>query len=108
MLNESFKLRCVDTQYSRVKEYVYAYCLFNSVLGPIHAIGVAKCSEKDEFNKDKGRKIARARAELNAYATYRRRLNHYQELLRDKFDVTILNLTSYINHQKDYIRTLVK
>lgn len=108
MLNESFKLRCVDTQYSRVKEYVYAYCLFNSVLGPIHAIGVAKCSEKDEFNKDKGRKIARARAELNAYATYRRRLNHYQELLRDKFDVTILNLTSYINHQKGYIRTLVK
>ena len=108
MLNESFKLRCVDTQYSRVKEYVYAYCLFNSVLGPIHAIGVAKCSEKDEFNKDKGRKIARARAELNAYATYRRRLNHYQELLRDKFDVTILNLTSYINHQKDYIRTLIK
>lgn len=108
MLNKSFKLRCVDTQYSRVKEYVYAYCLFNSILGPIHAIGVAKCSEKDEFNKDKGRKIARARAELNAYATYRRRLNHYQELLRDKFDVTILNLTSYINHQKDYIRTLVK
>lgn len=108
MLNKSFKLRCVDTQYSRVKEYVYAYCLFNSVLGPIHAIGVAKCSEKDEFNKDKGRKIARARAELNAYATYRRRLNHYQELLRDKFDVTILNLTSYINHQKGYIRTLVK
>ena len=108
MLNKSFKLRCVDTQYSRVKEYVYAYCLFTSVLGPLQAIGVAKCSKKDEFNKDKGRKIARARAELNAYATYRRRLNHYQELLRDKFDVTILNLTSYINHQKDYIRTLVK
>lgn len=108
MLNKSFKLRCVDTQYSRVKEYVYAYCLFNSVLGPIQATGVVKCSEKDEFNKDKGRKIARARAELNAYATYRRRLNHYQELLRDKFDVTILNLTSYINHQKGYIRTLVK
>ena len=108
MLNKSFKLRCVDTQYTRIKEYVYAYCLFNSILGPIQAIGVAKCSKKDEFNKDKGRKIARARAELNAYATYRRRLNHYQELLRDKFDVTILNLTSYINHQKDYIRTLVK
>lgn len=108
MLNKSFKLRCVDTQYSRVKEYVYAYCLFNSVLGPIQAIGITKCSEKDEFNKDKGRKIARARAELNAYATYRRRLNHYQELLRDKFDVTILNLTSYINHQKNYIRTLIK
>ena len=108
MLNKSFKLRCVNTQYTRIKEYVYAYCAFESVLGPIHAIGAAKCGEKDEFNKDKGRKIARARAELNAYATYRRRLNHYQELLRDKFDVTILNLTSYINHQKDYIRTLVK
>ena len=108
MLNKSFKLRCVDTQYTRIKEYVYAYCAFESVIGTIQAIGVAKCSEKDEFNKDKGRKIARARAELNAYATYRRRLNHYQELLRDKFDVTILNLTSYINHQKGYIRTLVK
>ena len=108
MLNKSFKLRCVDTQYTRIKEYVYAYCAFESVIGTIQAIGTAKCGEKDEFNKDKGRKIARARAELNAYATYRRRLNHYQELLRDKFDVTILNLTSYINHQKDYIRTLVK
>ena len=108
MLNKSFKLRCVDTQYTRIKEYVYAYCAFESVIGTIQALGVAKCSEKDEFNKDKGRKIARAKAELNAYATYRRRLNHYQELLRDKFDITILNLTSYINHQKDYIRTLVK
>lgn len=108
MLNESFKLRCADTQYVRVKEHVYAYCLFNSILGPIQAIGVAKCSEKDEFDKNKGRKIARARAELNAYATYRRRLSHYQELLRDKFDVTILNLTSYINHQKEYISTLIK
>lgn len=108
MLNKSFKLCCTDTQYTRVKEYVYAYCLFNSILGPIQAIGVAKCGEKDEFNKNKGRKIARARAELNAYATYRRRLSHYQELLRDKFDVTILNLTSYIDHQKKYIHTIIK
>ena len=108
MLNKSFKLRCVNTQYTRIKEYVYAYCAFESVLGTIQTLGVAKCSEKDVFDKDKGRKIARARAELNAYAIYRRRLAHYQELLRDKFDVTILNLTSYINHQKDYIRTLVK
>ena len=108
MLNDSFKLRCTDTQYARVTEKVFAYCLFNSILGPIQVTGIAKCSEKDEFNKDKGRKIARARAELNAYATYRRHLSYYQELLRDKFDVTILNLTSYINQQKDYIRTLVK
>lgn len=108
MLNESFKLRCADTQYTRVKEYVYAYCAFESVIGTIQALGVAKCSEKDEFSKDKGRKIARARAELNAYATYRRRLTRYQELLRDKFDVTLLNLTSYINHQKNYISTLIK
>lgn len=108
MLNKSFKLCCIDTQYTRVKEHIYAYCLFNSVIGPVQAIGVAKCGEKDKFNKDKGRKIARARAELNAYATYRKRLNHYQELLRDKFDVAILNLTSYIDHQKDYINTLVK
>lgn len=108
MLNESFKLRCTDTQYTRVKEYVYAYCAFESVLGTIQALGVAKCGEKDVFDKDKGRKIARARAELNAYATYRRRLAHYQELLRDKFDVTLLNLTSYINHQKKYIHTIIK
>lgn len=108
MLNESFKLHCTDTQYTRVKEYVYAYCVFDSVLGSIQALGVAKCGEKDKFDKEKGRKIARARAELNAYATYRRRLSHYQELLRDKFDVTLLNLTSYINHQKDYISTLIK
>ena len=108
MLNESFKLRCADTQYTRVKECVYAYCVFDSVLGSIQALGVAKCGEKDEFDKDRGRKIARARAELNAYATYHRRLSHYQELLRDKFDVTLLNLTSYIYHQKDYIKTLIK
>lgn len=108
MLNESFKLRCANTQYVKVGDCIYAYCAFNSVVGFIHAIGKAECSIKDEFDKAKGRKIARARAELNAYATYRRRLSHYQDLLRDKFDVTILNLTSYINHQKDYISTLVK
>lgn len=108
MLNESFKLRCTDTQYAKVGNCIYAYCAFNSVLGFIQAIGKAECSKNDEFNKAKGRKIARARAELNAYATYRQKLTCYQRLLRDKFDVTILNLTSYINHQKDYIRTLIK
>lgn len=106
MLNESFKLRCIDTKYTRVDNRVYAYCAFDSVIGIVEAIGMATCGKKDTFNKAKGRKLARARAELNAYATYRKRMREHAMLLRDKFDVTDVKLSEYIDHQKKYIYSI--
>lgn len=106
MLNESFKLRCVDTKYTRVDNRVYAYCLFDSVIGTVEAIGKATSGDKDTFNKAKGRKLARARAETNAYATYRKRMREYAALLRDKFDITDVKLGEYIDHQKKYMYSI--
>ena len=79
MLNESFKLKSVLIKYSTNVEtkVITATCYFDSVLGEIKATGYAKCGKDDKFNKAKGRKLARARAELNAYATYREKLFNY-------------------------------
>ena len=80
MLNKTFKLQSRTIKYvTNIEEKkVTAICEFDSVLGTVKATGYAICGDSDKFNKAKGRKLARARAELNAYATYRQRLFDYQ------------------------------
>ena len=108
MLNESFKLRSTLIKYSTDVETktVTAVCYFNSILGEVKATGYAVCGDNDTFNKAKGRKLARARAELNAYAIYRERLYNYQCNLMEKFQNTSDKLFDYIEHQIDYINDI--
>ena len=108
MLNETFKLQSVTTKYvTNVEEKtVCAYCTFTSILGQIKATGYAYCGDLDKFDKYKGRQLARARAELNAYAVYRERLYNYQDCLNAKFNKTTSNLSQYIEHQILYIDEL--
>lgn len=108
MINESFKLRNVSIKYSTnvITKVITATCYFDSILGEIKATGYAKCGKGDKFNKAKGRKIARARAELNAYATYRERLFNYKCELMQKFQNTTDKLSDCIDHQIGYINDI--
>ena len=108
MLNKTFKLQSVSTKYvTNIKtKTCYAYCYFNSIFGKIKATGIAVCGNNDEFRKDKGRKLARARAELNAYASYKHRLEIYKALSENKFDKAITNMEDYIDHQKEFINKI--
>ena len=98
MLNKTFKLQSRTIKYvTNVEEKKgTAICEFDSVLGTVKATGYAICGDSDKFNKAKGRKLARARAELNAYATYRQRLFDYKFHLDEKFNDTCDNLFDYI------------
>ena len=111
MFNKSFKLKCTSLIYKTVDNTCYAYCTFECFLGKVRSTGIAVCSKKDEFDKLQGRRIARARAELNAYAAYRFRLLKFIDFIYDEFTNslydTLDNITGYIDHQKDYIRTLI-
>lgn len=108
MLNKTFKLQSRTIKYvTNVEEKkVTAICEFDSVLGTVKATGYAVCGDSDKFNKAKGRKLARARAELNAYATYRQRLFDYQCSLNEKFNDTCDKLFDYIEHQIEYINAI--
>lgn len=73
------------------------------------AIGVAKVNkEAERFNLEVGKKVARAKAEKEAFIELkrvaldfkRRTYNHLQEI-----DNTITKMNSYIKHQKEYIKT---
>lgn len=108
MLNETFKLKNIKTKCITDVENkkVTATCRFDSILGCIKAVGHAVCGPDDKFNEDKGRKLARARAELNATVIYRNKLLKYQDMLNDKIDTTTEKLFNYIDHQIDYIEQL--
>ena len=108
MLNKTFKLQSIKTKYVTDVENkkVTATCWFYSILGCIKAVGYAVCGPDDKFNKSKGRKLARARAELNAYSTYRRKLIDYQFNLDEKFNDTCDKLFDYIEHQIEYINAI--
>lgn len=108
MINKTFKLQSIKTKYVTDVENkkVTATCWFYSILGCIKAVGYAVCGPDDKFNKAKGRKLARARAELNANAIYRNKLLKYQDMLNDKIDTTTEKLFNYIGHQIDYIEQL--
>lgn len=111
MFNKSFKLKCTSLVYKTVENTCYAYCDFECFLGKIHATGIAVCSKDDEFNKVQGRRIARARAELNAYAIYKFKLSKFIDFISCEFTDslydTLDNIRGYIDHQKDYIKTLI-
>lgn len=73
----------------------------------ITAIGVAKCYDEDTYNVEKGKIVARAKAELNAY---RQHNNHNKEIHKFLSNIERIALKNYgkvgklIQHQEEYIK----
>lgn len=76
----------------------------------INTIGKAKLNKSagDTFNIEVGKKIARAKAEKEAFIQFRAMLLNYEnKIFQARLDISkvIDTMSSHIEHQKDYIKS---
>lgn len=76
----------------------------------INTIGIAKLNKSagDTFNIEVGKKIARAKAEKEAFTQFKAMLLKYEDKLfqaRLEMSKAIDTMSSHIEHQKEYIKS---
>lgn len=111
---ETFKLQHVALEFkvNEVKKTVTAIEKF--VIPKFRlkftTVGVSKLNvEKgDTFDVETGKKLARAKAEKEAFSRFKAELKKFLKwnmALDDKLNATIEKMDNYIAHQKEYIKT---
>ena len=111
---ETFKLQNVAIEFkvNEVKKTVTAIEKF--VIPKFRlkftTVGVSKLNvEKgDTFDVETGKKLARAKAEKEAFSRFKAELKKFLKWnmsLDDKLNATIEKMDNYIAHQKEYIKT---
>lgn len=111
---ETFKLQNVAIEFkvNEVKKTVTAIEKF--VIPKFRlkftTVGVSKLNvEKgDTFDVETGKKLARAKAEKEAFSRFKAELKKFLKwnmALDDKLNATIEKMDNYIAHQKEYIKT---
>lgn len=73
-------------------------------------VGVSKLNTEkgDTFDVETGKKLARAKAEKEAFSRFKTELKKFLKwnmTLDDKLNATIEKMNNYIDHQKEYIKT---
>jgi hypothetical protein len=76
----------------------------------INTIGIARLNKStgDTFNIEVGKKIARAKAEKEAFIQFRTiLLNYEKKVFQTRLDIAeaIITMSSHIEHQKEYIKS---
>lgn len=74
-------------------------------------VGVAKCDDKDEFDVEIGKRIAKAKAEKEAYVQHKNYLYNHLKMLKyitDDLSKSYERTQYYIQHQKEYINSFKK
>ena len=112
---ETFKLQCESIKYevNESRGTVVAIAHFHIptyVLDEddIDTIGVARLDPKDTFKENIGKKVARAKAEQEAYIQFKMLVMKYRKRIAlevEKAQNTINKLNSCIRHQKEYIKS---
>lgn len=108
------KLTMLDCSYkeNESKKAITAIVKAKSRIGayakPILAVGVAYCDNKDEYDVEKGKRLARAKAEKEAYAQHKKHiadnikfLSHVKTILLAQYMKTERNMA----RQKEYIKS---
>ena len=97
--NESKKaVTCIVKAKSRIGTYTK----------PILAVGVAYCDDKDEYDVEKGKRLARAKAEKEAYAQHKKHIADNIKFLKQVQDTLVYQYEKaqgYIERQKEYIKS---
>lgn len=113
--NETIKLKSRGIKYIVNKEKGYvtaietfiAYGQYNSY--DFQTIGIARLNkDKDSFDENIGKKVARAKAEKQAFVTFRRFMQEELYTLAHAHCClinTINKMNSLIKHQKEYLST---
>ena len=76
----------------------------------VNTIGIARLNKSagDTFNVEVGKKIARAKAEKEAFTQFRTMLLNYEnKIFQARLDISkvIDTMSSHIEHQKEYIKS---
>ena len=111
---ETFKLQHVALEF-KVNEVKQTVTAIEKFIVPKFKLrfttaGVSKLNiEKgDTFDVETGKKLARAKAEKEAFSRFKAELNKFLKwnmALDDKLNATIEKMNNYIDHQKEYIKT---
>ena len=118
-LKECLKLQFRDIAYkvNEEKGVVVALAYFRTPLCMeaganqcINTIGIARLNKStgDTFNIEVGKKIARAKAEKEAFIQFKKMLLKYEDKLfqaRLEMSKVIDTMSSHIEHQKEYIKS---
>ena len=118
-LKECLKLQYRDITYkvNEKKGVVVALAYFRTPLSMeaganqcINTIGIARLNKSagDTFNIEVGKKIARAKAEKEAFTQFRTMLLNYEKkVFQARLDIAeaIITMSSHIEHQKEYIKS---
>lgn len=118
-LKECLKLQFRDITYkvNEKKGVVVALAYFRTPLCMeaganqcINTIGIARLNKSagDTFNIEVGKKIARAKAEKEAFILFKTvLLNYDKKIVQARLDIAeaIITMSSNIEHQKEYIKS---
>lgn len=118
-LKECLKLQYRDITYKVNEEkgviVALAYfctplCMEAGASQCINTIGIARLNKSagDTFNIEVGKKIARAKAEKEAFIQFKKMLLKYEDKLfqaRLEMSKAIDTMSSHIEHQKEYIKS---
>lgn len=112
---ETFKLKHIGLEYKINEEKGVVTAIEKFQAGLLFRtkktfVGVAKLNKEkgDVFDVEKGKKLARAKAEKEAFSWFKgeiKRLLKSNSVFRNKLDATLLKFNEYIEHQKEYIKT---
>ena len=111
---ETFKLQHVALEF-KVNEVKQTVTAIEKFIAPkfklrFTTVGVSKLNTKkgDIFDIETGKKLARAKAEKEAFSRFKAELKKFLKWnmsLDDKLNATIEKMDNYIAHQKEYIKT---
>lgn len=111
---KTFKLQHVALEFkvNEVKQTVTAIEKFIVPKSKLKftTVGVSKLNTEkgDTFDVETGKKLARAKAEKEAFSRFKAELKKFLKwnmALDDKLSATIRKMDNYIDHQKEYIKT---
>ena len=111
---ETFKLQHVALEF-KVNEVKQTVTAIEKFIVPkfnfkFTTVGVSKLNTEkgDTFDVETGKKLARAKAEKEAFSRFKAELKKFLKWnmnFDDKLNATIEKINNYIDHQKEYIKT---
>ena len=114
IFGETFKLQCRNIEYAinENKGVVAAIAHFHIPnyrfeKDNLTTVGIAKLDPKDTFDAEVGKRIARAKAEKEAYYQFKQLVMEFRDRMRKEYlkaQRTILKTEKCIHYQKEYIK----
>lgn len=111
---ETFKLQHVALEF-KVNEVKQTVTAIEKFIVPkfnfkFTTVGVSKLNTEkgDTFDVETGKKLARAKAEKEAFSRFKAEMKKFLKWnmnFYDKLNATIKKMDNYIAHQKEYIKT---